>query len=132
VQVVLLGQVGRVEVVADVDGFAVAVPLLRGVARLLGEREVLERALVGQVVVAVPVPVPWPYSESPTLSAKNAANTSSKLRSSRRSLTNARRSASRSNPRSARIPGCPAQRIASTASDAEIRSPRRRSSRMKR
>ena len=58
VQVVLLGEVLGVEVVADVDRLAVAVPLLRGLARLLGQREVLERAGVGEVFVAVPVAVP--------------------------------------------------------------------------
>ena len=57
VEVVLLGEVLGVEVVADVDRLAVAVPLLRGLARLLGEREVLERAGVGEVLVAVPVAV---------------------------------------------------------------------------
>jgi hypothetical protein len=34
------------------------VPLLRGLAGLLGQREVLERAGVGEVFVAVPVAVP--------------------------------------------------------------------------
>ena len=39
-------------------GFPWLVPLLRRVARLLGQREGLQRALVGQVVVSVAVPVP--------------------------------------------------------------------------
>ena len=57
VEVVLLGEVLGVEVVADVDRLAVAVALLRGLAGLLRQREVLQRPGVGEVLVAVPVPV---------------------------------------------------------------------------
>ena len=58
VEVVLLGEVLGVEVVADVDRLAVAVPLLPVLAGLLGQREVLKHADVGEVFVAVPVAVP--------------------------------------------------------------------------
>ena len=106
VQVVLLGQVLRVEEVADVDGLAVGVALLRGLARLLGEREVLQRALVGEVVVAVPVAVPDVRGPPTFTSAKNWSKISSKTSSSRRSLTSATRSAARSVSRSRSMPGC--------------------------
>jgi hypothetical protein len=59
VQVVLLSELLGVEVVADVDGLAVRVALLRGLARLLGQRELVEAVVgAGEVLVAVPVAVP--------------------------------------------------------------------------
>ena len=57
VQVVLLGHVLGLEELLDVVGLAVGVAVLGGVAGLLGERELLQLALVGEVLVAVPVTV---------------------------------------------------------------------------
>ena len=57
VQVVLLGHVLGVEVLLEVAGLAVRVALLRVVARVVREGELLELAVVGEVVVGVGVAV---------------------------------------------------------------------------
>ncbi len=54
-QVVPLGEILRAEVVPDVGRLAMAVPLLRELRWLLGDRERLQLARVGQVVVLMTV-----------------------------------------------------------------------------
>jgi hypothetical protein len=55
VQVVLLGQVLRVEELPDVGGFAVGMPLLGGTGRLVTESHLVGSPGVVEVVVGVPV-----------------------------------------------------------------------------
>ena len=58
VQVVLLGEVLLAEEIPYVRRLAVAVPLLRELGRLFGNRDRLQLARVGQVVVSMAVTVP--------------------------------------------------------------------------
>src|ERR1035441_10575191 len=56
-QVVLLGEILLAEVIPDVRRLAMTVPLLRELRWLVGNRERLQLARVGQVVVSVAVTV---------------------------------------------------------------------------
>jgi hypothetical protein len=131
VEVVLLGEVLGVEVVADVHRLAVAVPLLR--VSLGSSESVKSSSAPVSERSSWPCPWPWPASVGPTFtSAKNRSKTSSNTSSSRRSLISATRRAALRWALSASMPGSRAQAIASRASGIEIRICRSRSRRTNR